>query len=1017
MPKIISFSWLLLAGTLAFQLRSAGQDVFSIWDGSTNLWNTPAHWQHSAPSVLGYPSNGVQTYSVEISSGEVSVQQPIMVDSLSLSGGRLLLDQPFIARTGVVWTSGNIEGASRLTVENRFQMTGTAPRLLPRETWMYGNSLIDGPTVIAPGEAWWNFGTLEWRGACLVSNLWAVFNNPGRLVKTGDGELVFDNSTHLDSFGEIDVQSGSIRLLGASGFGGRIKLQAGAALFVDDAWRSRSNAFVTGPGTIRVGGDASFGGGGGGVVVLSNMTVEVTDRARLSESSYFYPYTNGSGLVIGSDANVLLTSTNSGGSSDFPVGIGGLHMTNFGTVVMQVSGGAFAYFYNEGAVELRGGFSLSCVLNNRALIKKTGPGEIRGDSMSLLVNSGVIEVQEGSLHLGSRMTNNGTFLAHVGASNVVGESWSLNHSVLLDGTRFTGAGDHRMGSAMVLGAITNESHLYVQSVYPDSPGAIYNGPSATLRLGFAPCNVVNDGLTLSDPYGTTVSNLWNRGTLQLEGGDATGRIYNDGVLLKASNTVAVLSGLLLNSNLVQVQNGVLVVQSSFTNRARLNMESGGSFVIASNAVLSAGTELSGDGWLVVTNQGTLTIAHPLTNSVAMRLHLGNLSVQSNLTLSGSLVITNDAPYDYRGGVVTGPGDVTIASNATATLFGGDTYGPGVWHVLPGGSLELAPHHSSSPGVFKRSVVNEGTLRLGGYINGSGATLFNHGLTYASGQLGTTGTPVVVVNQGDWIVASNSDFNLGYSSVWFTNFGNLTVRGTFGPYLSEYEKADVVQRSGELVLEGGTLRGNYLIQGGTVRGSGTNLGELVSHGLLQPARTLAITSLVLGAGGRVRFDLGGTNIGIDFPRLACYFVRCSNDVTIDVRLTNGFVPQLGQQFEVVNCRYTLEMKGTSQFPVYPRFTGLKLPNGLRLAPILTYSNLTFVTMSSPPGGLANLRIQRAPFQLLILDFPPECAGFYLQQTTNLNAPWRTVSLLKFQPWFIGGSGPVNFYRLADSDFSE
>ena len=243
-----------------------------------------------------------------------------------------------------------------------------------------------------------------------------------------------------------------------------------------------------------------------------------------------------------------------------------------------------------------------------------------------------------------------------------------------------------------------------------------------LRLGFAPCNVVNDGLVLSDPYGTTVSNLWNRGTLQLEGGDATGRIYNDGVLLKASNNTAVLSGLLLNSNLVQVQSGVLVVQSSFTNRARLNVESGGTLVFASNAVLGAGTELSGDGWLVVTNQGTLTIAHPLTNSVAMRLHLGNLSVQSNLTLSGSLVITNDAPYDYRGGVVTGPGDVTIASNATATLFGGDTRGPGIWRVLPGGKLELMPNHSSYPGVFARSVVNDGTLRLGGYINGSGATL-------------------------------------------------------------------------------------------------------------------------------------------------------------------------------------------------------------------------------------------------------------------------------------------------------
>jgi hypothetical protein len=105
-----TFSSIALSVSVAHFAFAA--DVISTWDGSTNFWHSTSNWSHSAPSLLGYPSNGVQTYDVRIDSGQVTIDAPASINGLECHGGVLTLNRLLVANSPVVWTGGLIAGGA-----------------------------------------------------------------------------------------------------------------------------------------------------------------------------------------------------------------------------------------------------------------------------------------------------------------------------------------------------------------------------------------------------------------------------------------------------------------------------------------------------------------------------------------------------------------------------------------------------------------------------------------------------------------------------------------------------------------------------------------------------------------------------------------------------------------------------------------------------------------------------------------------------------------------------------------
>lgn len=1003
---MLRFSQSLALSLLLAWLTPAAvaQNIHSLWLGHTNTWTSAADWQHSAPSALGYPANGVQNYDVELGAGRVTSGQPISIDRLTLSGGELVLQSSLTVQSNLLWTGGNITGNSDLITRGGVQMVGAAVRSLPPQMITYGNSLAEELSATGPNGQWWNWGSLELRGSTSLSNM--VLRNRVVLTKTGSGETHLGGWGAFQSHGIVHVQEGTMRVQSQfeSLIGGRIQIDAGAALVFRTSCYSESNAVVSGPGLLRLDSAegqnsvARFGGGDRGLVVMSNLTVQLTNQAFLGNFYYMAPPGSGA-LVIGPDVLVSVTSSNVPSFGMPPLGIIGTRTTNYGSIRMQVSGHALAAFHNHGEFEVLGNFSAHVSgLKNRGVIRKTGAEVVRFrpdyGTGEALENSGLIEVEFGTLHLGRAGTNSGLFRAHAHATNVVGEMWSHGNFVLLDGTRFVGSGQHEAAFAAVMGTVTNESQLFAHFIREGSHGTLWNATEGTLRLGYTYCRVVNEGLVVSDTDGAVVSNVWNVGMLALHRGDLRGVIQNHGELLKVSTNLAVLSGALVNSNVLRLEQGTLALAGAVTNRGR---------------VLGAGT-------LSVTNQGLVVVDVAGTNHAATRLDGGTLLLPDDLTIAGSLLVSR--PKQFIGNsAITGPGDLIVASNGLADVQGGNIYGPGFWRVQAGGTLTVSTDLFPPGHVFSRSVVNEGTMQLAGQVNASGATLLNHSRVLASGTLHATGTPAIVVNHGQWIVPSNQVFQFAENDVRFTNSGRLTLQGglQIGPIVP-YTPV-TIRGVGEIFFQGGSVHNNDHVfpSGSTVLGYGSNNVSFTCFGKLAPLGTLRVGNLALGTGARLQFTLGGTNAGQDYSQLICNSLFLSNGVTIDVRLTNGFMPAVGDTFEV--SKHDLRpLTGPDGFGIVPVFSGLNLPNGLRLAPMLTNTRLVFVTVPAPLPGTAPLTIQRGPSRSLVLHVAPEFLGFTIQYTTNLNDPWRPWRLGTTQPMFVGGS-PHRFYRMVDSSVDE
>jgi hypothetical protein len=159
--------------------------------------------------------------------------------------------------------------------------------------------------------------------------------------------------------------------------------------------------------------------------------------------------------------------------------------------------------------------------------------------------------------------------------------------------------------------------------------------------------------------------------------------------------------------------------------------------------------------------------------------------------------------------------------------------------------------------------------------------------------------------------------------------------------------DYTQNSGETILaDGATLAtdGMVKILGGTLSGSGTIDGNVINSGRFNPIGILTIHGdYTQTAEGTLNIEIGGTTLGIDYSQLKVTG-HAILDGTLNVSLTNHFLPNLGDTFEILDFG--------SRGGDFRSENGLDLGNGLRFDPQYDASRLTLVTSGGnvpPPGG--------------------------------------------------------------------
>ncbi len=417
----------------------------------------------------------------------------------------------------------------------------------------------------------------------------------------------------------------------------------------------------------------------------------------------------------------------------------------------------------------------------------------------------------------------------------------------------------------------------------------YLGGGTLIINPFAIARVSGDGnlgmnsATLSISSGGKFEFL---GDASINPGQLASAVINAGHFLKdGSGGVSRVGVPLYNDGVVEVRTGTLRLESEAgTSTGAFIMNSGGVLEIAAHtfaegvSVVSDGT----DGFVRVAESGgrldLLAGAAPSIPNLWM-------APESAVRGSGDLDVTTS--FLWFGGFFETAGTVTLSG---ATGITG----------------------SAGKGTTSSLVVNTGAVTwIDGEIGLGLGTLDNHGLFDAFTDADITGG--TFNNLGTFTKADSS----GETVVGvFNNIGQVYARSgrlSFGVY---------TQTDGETVLEGGDIGSGEPLRflGGALTGSGTVFGTLEIDGGevapgLSPGTVTVTGNYMQTAAGTLDIQIGGPLPGSDYDQLIAPGIAIL-DGTMNVSLIDDFVPDPGDEFEVLTYGSHIGQFATVNLPSAP-----------------------------------------------------------------------------------------------------
>jgi hypothetical protein len=168
------------------------------------------------------------------------------------------------------------------------------------------------------------------------------------------------------------------------------------------------------------------------------------------------------------------------------------------------------------------------------------------------------------------------------------------------------------------------------------------------------------------------------------------------------------------------------------------------------------------------------------------------------------------------------------------------------------------------------------------------------------------SPMLVINNAGRFVKS-AGMQTSLIAANLNNSGTLEVEAGTLQFQGSWS-----QTAGSTTVDGGTVLGATLLSigGGTLAGTGTIQATVVpatvvNGGVTSPGGSPGTLTLgpgenyQQGAGGTLRIELGGHNPGTNYDQLVVGG-NASLAGTLELLLIKGFVPQPGDQFQILTC---------------------------------------------------------------------------------------------------------------------
>jgi hypothetical protein len=747
-----------------------------------------------AVQVGAITSNGTTTFGpvlsttyLAVGTGTTTINTPLSMNQLDMVGGTLT-GSGNITVTGVLnWTGGTMAGTGRTilgptaTLAMNGGGTVTLSRILENQgtaTWsagalqfISGQVLNTGTFIATSGGTLSGFG-----GPGGVNNR---FTNQGTFRKQGAGlTQLFTSSTAVafDNSGLVEVQGGTLLLDSAGGtHSGDFTIAAGTTLQLDGPHSFQSTSDVSGGGTVQVinstgTSTSTFGGTlAPAALVISGGTVNVNVTTQVTNLSVSGGTLSGTGnvtaignstwtggtmagtgrTILGPTAALALngggtvtlsrvlenqgTATWSAGAIQFISG----QVLNTGTFI-ATSGGTLSGFGGPGGVNNR--------FTNQGTFRKQGAGLTQFFTSSTTVafdNSGLVEVQGGTLNLGSAGgTHSGDFTIAAGTtlqldgihifqstSDVTGTTPGLSGTVQVQNGTTTFSGTLTPGALVLSNSGTATVNVAAQmSNLSINNSSILNGSGTLTATGASTWT----GGTMS---GTGRTIIGPSGTLALTGTTNTMTVSrvleNQGTATWSAGSLQFISGQILNTGtFVATSGGTLSsfggpagVNNQFINQGTFRKQGVG---ITQFSVSSTGVTFDNQGTVDV-QAGTLNLFGGLTNFSGTTLTGGTWLISGTLQITGADIATNAATLVLNGTAqllnqssVNALANFSVnAATGSFTLSGGRDFSR-TGNFINQGALALGPGSAFSvTGAFTQTSTGTYKTQISGPVASTG----------------------------------------------------------------------------------------------------------------------------------------------------------------------------------------------------------------------------------------------------------------------------------------------------------
>ncbi|MFN3989403.1 MAG: autotransporter-associated beta strand repeat-containing protein [Erythrobacter sp.] len=649
------------------------------------------------------------------------------------------------------------------------------------------------------------------------------------LTVGGTGRTSINSAISLGTGSVIKDGSGLLALTGSNSFTGGLIVNDGfAQLLNGSALADTAAVTINSPGVLQVFTGETIGSlaGNGTVVLQTNQAFVVGDASSTTFSGLIEEFGATGSLTKQGTGTLTLTGNNT---------YSGTTVINGGT--LQIGNGGTS-----------GSLGTGDVVNNASLVF---------DRSNVLIFVSNVISGTGSV---TKRGNSSLFLA--GANSFSGGVLFDQGLINVFNNASLGTGTLTMGEGTRLLLSTNNLTLANDIVLGSGAGSdiealSFNNP-ATLTgvLSGGQLNVVAGTgrlvLTGANTYGATT--IGSSAVLQIGNGGTTGtlgsgNVVNNGALVFNRFDSLTVGNLISGTGSLTKQGaGALTLSgaNTYTGNTALNT---GRLIIGSNTALGTGTLTTQAGTTlqlgIATSPGVSAGPITLANAISLQ---GNTDVNLVGTTGGvntfTGVYTSTGTAATLGGVIAGPGAMTVTGAGILTLNGNNSFSDGT--NVSQALIEIGNANAFGTGSVTLGSTaglrntTGGALTIGNAIavNGGGVTIGGTSNLTLTGNLSGAGLLSKVQGNTLAINGAVNDFAGGL----IINGGRVLINGTMG-------------NAGAAITinNGGTLGGTGTVAGGVSVNSGGTLAAGQSPG------TMTLGSLTLNTGSNTVFELAEAGV--------------------------------------------------------------------------------------------------------------------------------------------------------------